>query len=173
VVPTEQSWTLVGRNGSSNVLARRHPLTVEGEEIGTFDLTLACSTGGDGLQISYAERRNAHGGKGVEPIEHVSIRVGGDVAPLKIVSSERRVGPDVLDTFASADLPAELIHSFAIDGPRSMTIETENKLGRTVIRLGNTGVNRSLPALRAGCQKQPASRAELPVAKTGGAATVR
>jgi hypothetical protein len=172
-VPTEQSWTLVGRNGSSSVLARRHPLTVEGEEIGTFDLTLACNAGGDGLQISYAERRNAHGGKGVEPLEHISISVGGDVAPLKIVSSERRTRPDVLDTFASTDLPAELVHSFAIDGPRSMTIETESKLGKTVIRLGNTGVSRSLPALRAGCQKQPASRAELPMAKTGGTAAVR
>ena len=39
-------------------LARRHPLTVEGEDIGSFDLMLACGAGGDSYDVSYVERRH-------------------------------------------------------------------------------------------------------------------
>src|SRR5262249_57625859 len=43
---SEQRWVLVDRSGVAT-LARRHPLTVEGEEIGSFDLVVACVPGGD------------------------------------------------------------------------------------------------------------------------------
>ena len=33
-------------------LARRHPLTVEGEEIGSFDLSVACGAGADSYDVS-------------------------------------------------------------------------------------------------------------------------
>src|SRR5262249_40771214 len=42
---SEQRWALVDRAGAAT-LARRHPLTVEGEEIGSFDLVLTCTAGG-------------------------------------------------------------------------------------------------------------------------------
>ena len=48
---------MVDRSGVA-ALARRHPLTVEGEEIGSFDLVVACVAGGDGYNVSYMERRH-------------------------------------------------------------------------------------------------------------------
>ena len=54
---SEQRWALVDRSGVAT-LARRHPLTVEGEEIGSFDLVVACVAGGDGYDVSYIERRH-------------------------------------------------------------------------------------------------------------------
>ena len=47
---SEQRWSLVDRSGVAT-LARRHPLTVEGEEIGSFDLVVACVPGGDGYDV--------------------------------------------------------------------------------------------------------------------------
>src|SRR5262245_8206200 len=55
---SEQRWALVDRSGVAT-LARRHPLTVEGEEIGSFDLVVACVPGGDGYDVTYIERRRA------------------------------------------------------------------------------------------------------------------
>jgi len=37
---SEQRWAMVDRAGIGS-LARRHPLTVEGEDIGDFDLVVA------------------------------------------------------------------------------------------------------------------------------------
>ncbi|MFZ1064860.1 MAG: hypothetical protein WAN42_05050, partial [Pseudolabrys sp.] len=48
---SEQRWALVDRSGVAT-LARRHPLTVEGEEIGSFDLVVACVAGGDSYDVS-------------------------------------------------------------------------------------------------------------------------
>ena len=42
-------------------LARRHPLTVEGEDIGSFDLMVACGAGNDSYDVSYVERRHDGG----------------------------------------------------------------------------------------------------------------
>ena len=55
---SEQRWALVDRAGVAT-LARRHPLTVEGEEIGSFDLMVACGADGDSYDVSYIERRHS------------------------------------------------------------------------------------------------------------------
>src|SRR5690242_1261725 len=54
---SEQRWALVDRSGVAS-LARRHPLTAEGEQIGSFDLAVACVAGGDGYEVTYIERRH-------------------------------------------------------------------------------------------------------------------
>ena len=53
---SEQRWAMVDRAGTA-ALARHHPLTVEGEDIGSFDLMVACGAGGDSYDVSYVERR--------------------------------------------------------------------------------------------------------------------
>src|SRR5262245_6893771 len=47
---TDRGWSMLEKSGRP-MLARRHPLTIEGEEIGSFDLVFACS----GSANSYAE----------------------------------------------------------------------------------------------------------------------
>src|SRR5919202_2632004 len=39
---TDRGWAMLDKSGRP-MLARRHPLTIEGEEIGSFDLIFACS----------------------------------------------------------------------------------------------------------------------------------
>jgi hypothetical protein len=164
---------LIDRSGIAT-LARRHPLTVEGEEIGSFDLVVACVVGGDGYEVSYIERRHSAEQTPLpDTLGTISLRVGSNSATLKIVSSERRNAPDELVTYASGRVPAELIGAFAAVGSHSILIKTESARQATGIRLGNTGAAQNLPRLAAGCIKPVGDRAELPRMKTGGLAAAK
>ncbi len=98
---SERRWAVVDHAGVA-ALARRQPLTVEGEDIGSFDLMLACGAGTDSYDVSYVERRH-DGDRRPLPAEltSITVRVGAGAATLKVVSSERRNEPDELVTFAS------------------------------------------------------------------------
>ncbi len=170
---SERHWAVVDRAGAA-ALARRHPLTVEGSDIGSFDLILACSANGPGYDVSYLERRHDGGGTVVPAsLGAVSVRVGDVSAPLKVVSSERRHDPDELVTYATAPAPTALIEAFAAVGNHSIVVETHSAGLTTGIRLGNTGVQQNLPRLTATCGKAIGNRADLVVKKTGGSAAAK
>jgi len=171
-VISEQRWAVVDRAGNA-MLARRHPLTVGGELIGSFDVTVACGAG-NGYDVSYIElRRNGSHTPLPAQVGAVSLAADGGMAKLKVVSSERRSDPDELVTFASATVPASLIGAFAAAGDHSMMITTKSGGLATAIRLGNTGVEQSLPRLAAACQKAMGDRASLDVSRAGGLASAK
>jgi hypothetical protein len=170
---SEQRWALVDRSGVAT-LARRHPLTVEGEEIGSFDLVVACAAGGDGYDVTYIERRHSAEQKPLpDVLAGISLRVGSNFAGLKVVSSERRTGPDELITYAAGRVPSALINAFAAAGSRSMLVKTETPNLVTGIRIGNTGASQNVPRLTAGCSKSGNDRADLPRTKAGGLAAAK
>jgi hypothetical protein len=170
---SEQRWALVDRSGVAT-LARRHPLTVEGEEIGSFDLVVACAAGGDGYDVTYIERRHSAEQKPLpDVLTSISLRVGSNSAGLKVVSSERRTGPDELITYAAGRVPGALINAFAAAGSRSMLVKTETSNLVTGIRIGNTGASQNVPRLTAGCSKAGSDRADLPRTKAGGLAAAK
>jgi hypothetical protein len=57
----DRSWTIAA-NAERPTLTRTHPLTVEGDDIGSFALTLACGEAGKDYVVTYIERRRAAGG---------------------------------------------------------------------------------------------------------------
>ncbi|MGH6665063.1 MAG: hypothetical protein ACREB2_09200 [Pseudolabrys sp.] len=170
---SERRWAVVDHAGVAS-LARRQPLTVEGEDIGSFDLMLACGAGTESYDLSYVEHRH-DGDRRPLPAElnAITVRIGGGSAVLKVVSSERRKQPDELVTYAAGSVPAALIDGFANAGNHSMLIETRSAGTATGIRLGNTGAQQNLPRLAASCVKPLGDRAELPVIKTGGLASAK
>ena len=135
---------------------------------------VACVAGGEGYEVSYIERR--HGGDQAQlpdALGTISLRVGSNTADLKVVSSERRTGPDELVTYASGRVPSTLIGAFASIGNHSMMIKTESPHLVTGIRLGNTGAAQNLPRLSANCIKPIGDRAELSACKIGGLAAAK
>jgi hypothetical protein len=170
---SERRWAMADQAGVAT-LTRRQPLTVEGEDIGNFDLLLACGGGTDRYDLSYVERRH-DGDRRPLPAEltSITVRLGTGAATLKVVSSERRKAPDQLVTYASGSVPAALIGAFAASGSHSMMIETKSVGTITGIRLGNTGAQQNLPQLAAHCVKPLGDRAELPAVKTGGIASAK
>jgi hypothetical protein len=170
---SEQRWAMVDHKGSAT-LARRHPLTVDGEDIGSFDLMVACGAGPDSYDVSYIERRR--GGRNVPlpgQLGTVQLAAGSSMAKLKVVSTERHRDPDELVTYATAAVPAELIGAFAAAGNHSMMVTTKSGTVLTAIRLGNTGAQQNLPRLAAGCRKALGDRAALQQHRTGGLASAK
>jgi hypothetical protein len=168
---SEKRWAMVER-GSAATLARRHPLTVAGEPIGSFDLAVSCGSDPDNFDLRYVEHRRA--GENLplpDKIKGVSLRAGRTETTLKVSSSERRDGGELV-SYAAGSVPAALIRNFAGLGNHSMVVETTSNGTVTVIRIGNTGAQKNLPQLVAGCAVKPlGERAEAaPVRKTGGMA---
>lgn len=168
---SERGWAVVD-SSTGATLARRHPLTVEGDEIGSFDLMVACD-GNDGYRVSYIESRHAGSQQEAAPVSKVTLRVGQLSVPLKVISSQHQSQPFDLDTMASGSVPAELVKSFAAIGNHSMTISTQSAGMSTSIRIGNTGALQNLPLLSASCTKTMAKRAELTPEATRGTAARR
>jgi hypothetical protein len=154
----ELGWSMVDRAGAS-VLARRHPLTVEGDEIGGFDLMVACG-GGEDYLVTYTEDRQS--GPGIAPLTGVAVRIGGQSAPLKVVSSKVQQS-GLLATVAAGSVPASLIKAFTAPGNHSMIVDTDAPGLQTSIRVGNAGARSGAPILASRCQKALGARAELPV----------
>jgi hypothetical protein len=154
---TERGWALVERSGS-RVLARRHPLTKEGEDIGRFDLIFSCADAHDVYNVTYIERRNGFDQRGLTPLKDVTITVGSGNAPLKITSSELSAKSTELASVARGTVAAALVRSFADVSNRSLTVFTSSTPdAQTAIRIGNTGVADSFPQFAAGCGKKTAA----------------
>ncbi len=168
---SEQRWVMVDHAGSA-VLARRHPLTVEGERIGSFDLMVSCGADGGNYDVNYVERR--HSGYRMplpRRLAAVIMRAGTGMARLNVVSSDRRT--DELVTYAAGTVSADMIEAFAGAGNHSMIVTTRTAGVATAIRLGNTGAQQNLPRLAAACGKDTGLRAERARGKAPGLASAK
>jgi hypothetical protein len=165
-------WAMVNRAGSV-ALARSHPLTFEGADIGSFDLMVACGGGSDSYDVRYSEHRHGARKAALAAPRSVTVYVGNGSATLKVLSSQRRSQPDEVVSFAGGTVPAALIDAFAAAGNHSITVETESAAFVTGIRIGNTGAQQNLPQLAAHCRKALSDRAELVPGRTGGVAAAK
>jgi hypothetical protein len=150
-------WITVTRDGQT-ALARSHPLTHDGERIGSFDLYLACGATPQTFTLTYRETRTGSAeGSLPHGLTQVAVMIEDHIQPLRIGSSERRARRGQLESLANAVLPAQLVHVLAGDSPASLTLETEsNGSPRTVTRVGNAGFGRNFPELEKTCgQPQP------------------
>ncbi len=148
---SERSWMMVDKDARP-AITRKHPLTVEGDDIGSFELTFACGENGKDYVVTYVERRRSiEAGRPPEPVIDVELSLSGKSVPLKIVSSRPASKPLEFDSIASGSVSAELMTAFADARNRSITIETTSEDVATVIRLGNAGVARSYPKLAESC----------------------
>ena len=174
---SERGWALLDR-GDGAALARRHPLTVEGDRIGSFDLMLSCGADGK-FDLSYVERRTGSYAVAVpKRLENVRVRVGRSAAALKVMSSERKDQASELRSLAMGVAPDDLVRGFA-EGRRSLVVETTSDGMVTVIRIGNTGAPQNFPRLASACVKPIGDRADASLVqqtgaqKTGGLASAK
>jgi hypothetical protein len=169
---SERRWAVIDQAGVAT-LARSQPLTVEGEEIGNFDLLVSCGSNGQ-YAINYVERRHETTDR---PLPHAvrSVRVaaGNANSDLKVVSSRRAGNSGMLVTYATSSVPARMIDLFAGPGAHSMMVETRSPGVVTGIRIGNTGAHQSLPQLAATCRTGLGDRADLSPGTAGGEAAAK
>jgi len=151
----ERGWAIAERAGRA-ALVRRHPLTIEGEKIGTFEVALGCGRTPGTYVVTYAEtRRNADGhdaGRDAVLIKQVDLWIEGKTTALEIVSSRINAAPHELETLANGTVTADLVKAFADAATDSVTLRTlSSATPATLIRIGNTGFARLFPRLVAAC----------------------
>ncbi len=155
----ERGWAMAERAGRAT-LVRRHPLTVEGEKIGTFEVALGCGRSLGTYVVTYAETRRGvddqDAARDAAPIKQVDLWLEGKTATLDIVSSRFNTTPRELETLASGTVAADLVKSFADAVTDSMTVRTlTSATPGTLIRIGNTGFSRLFSRLVAACDALP------------------
>jgi hypothetical protein len=145
----ERSWSIAA-HGDRPTLTRAHPLTVEGDDIGTFELSFACGEIGKDFVVTYVERRygTADGRTPAQPTG-VGMSLSGKTVSLRVLSSE--IVGKARASIASGRVSLGQMRAFADSQSRSLTVETNSDDTATMIRIGNAGVARSLPQLAASC----------------------
>ena len=165
----DRGWSMTDRFGRA-MLVRRHPLTIEGEKIGNFEVALACGPVAGTFAITYAETRRSPEDRDSPSLKQVDLWIEGKSAALEIVSS--RVKQRELDTLASGTVPAEAVKLFADAIADSMTVRTVSSINPgTLIRVGNSGFARHFPRLAAACDApaRTETRADLNPARSDAA----
>lgn len=147
----DRGWTFVNEDGTPR-LSRRHPLTVEGDDVGSFRVTLGCGEAPESYQVTYEERRSTRSRVGSDSLKEVRVLLGGRTVRLNVVSSETAPRSFVLNSKAQGPLPASLLKEFASARARSLMVETVSSMDEsTAIRLGNSGVAQNLEQLAESC----------------------
>jgi hypothetical protein len=156
-----RGWVTTMRAGQQ-VLARTHPLTLEGERIGTFSLLVTCGTAPDSFTLTYRELRAGPADRGLpRSVTQVALVLDEHLQPLKITSSERKMHGGELESVATTVLPARLVRALSSDNPASMTLQTDSVGNpRTMIRIGNTGFGRGFREVERTCKEPQRLRGE-------------
>lgn len=157
----DRSWGMIERAGQPAV-SRRHPLTVQGEGIGSFELALTCGATADSYAVSYVEQRIASENKPAKSLRSVELHIGEkrirlDVVPRDVDAAER-------EFMATGSVPAAFVKAYAEPRNWSLRVETLSADGsRTAIRVGNAGLLKRLPQLAAKCAERTAKAPRLHV----------
>ena len=159
-VKSERGWTLTERSGQT-LLSRRHPLTVEGETIGSFELTIACGQAPNEYAVTYIDKRkNAEAESAA--IKTVTISMSRKATPLTLGSSAVDGARAERDSSASGILSSAALKTFADSGSHSLTIVTTSAGNApTTIRIGNSGAAQYWPRLTASCAQSRTEHAGL------------
>ncbi|RAI42019.1 hypothetical protein [Rhodoplanes roseus] len=159
----ERGWAAV-EGGSGLMLVRRHPLTVEGERIGSFDLSFGCGDAPGTYALTYVERRQETG-RATEPAALDQVRLWIEQTDLKFqILSSRSDGRQV-ESIAVATVPAPLVRAYAAMATRSISVQTAaGGEPATSIRIGNAGIGKALGQLETACDRsrgKPGAHARL------------
>jgi hypothetical protein len=156
-----RGWLTAVRGGQT-VLARSHPLTVEGERIGSISLLVSCGGAPDTFTLTYREQRSGPADRGIpRSITQVALLVDEHLQPLKITSSEKKMHGGELESVATTVLPTRLLRALSSDSPASLTLETDSVGNpRTTIRIGNVGFGRGFREVERSCKEPSRARGE-------------
>ena len=159
-------WMVVDRKGQ-RALVRKHPITIEGQEIGAFEISFTCSNKPDTYQVAYQEKRIVPNSPVVvsDRLEAVGISIRQENSFLRtLLTLEESIpgkAPAELLSRARGTISASFLETAAASSSLE-TVASTNQQGlvvatttvdkvRTVIRLGQTGLPEGLRQLSSTC----------------------
>ena len=146
----DRAWAATDAYGA-RAFSRRHPLTIEGEQIGSFELSFVC--GDTGVSAVYVEERKSRNAAPTDRVARVGIGAGKERALLKVQSSMPESDGDLRTTAQGLVTPGFLT-ALAETAGQSLIVATQTDTNvRTAIRPGNTGFGESYKQTIAECKK--------------------
>jgi hypothetical protein len=157
-----RGWTLLDQEGVPAVLARRHPLTYEGEQFGSFDLILGCGDMPGTYTLTYTEQRVGSSSAPLAPIvKQVRLWIDDADLVLRVASSDAKKKSRRVDTVATTTIGSSQLRAFAATASRSLAVQTRSAgQPATMIRIGNNGFAKSFPQFEAVCDEQSRLRVD-------------
>jgi hypothetical protein len=154
----ERGWMVAGPgpgDGRLAALLRSHALTIEGDEVGRFELALACTDNPAAYRLSYRETRIIGDAEDSgERLKDVFVWIAGERTVLEVESSLPH-GSDELQSIASGVITAAVVEKLRGDSTITLVIGTKTTDDvRTSTRLGATGFAQSFPKVAADCRPQ-------------------
>jgi len=148
--PAALGWT-IGRKMDRQALVRRHPLTIEGEQIGMFEISFLCGEARGTYRVEYLEKRLTQGASGTR-VDAVGISAERERAILQIESSKPGQPETELVSLAHGVVSARFMDALASSDNQPLVVATSttNRV-RTTIRIGRTGLLENLPRIMAAC----------------------
>jgi hypothetical protein len=158
----ERGWTVV-ETARVHTMLRNHPLTIEGEEVGQFELSLACGGEAGGYKVAYRETRAVGDvDDSVARLKDVTLWLAGERTILTVESSVVNSGDSAMQTLAAGEVTAAFVEKLRNDSTATMVVGTKTVDDvRTSIRVGVTGFVQSFPKLAADCKRTAQTSAEL------------
>jgi hypothetical protein len=154
-------WAMVERGGVM-ALTRRHPLTIEGETIGSFDVSISCGEKPNEYRLIYEETRRGRGDAAPAALREVQVRLGSKTLTLALNRSELAANAAERSSSATAILSAPMVSGFAANASRSLSVGTLVADNTTTnIRVGNTGAAQHFPQLATTCAQGRTEHAGL------------
>src|SRR5204863_511853 len=106
-------WAVVALDGRP-ALGRSHPLTVEGDDVGAFELNFACGEQGRDYIVTYVEQRRGNDAARVPAaLSEVEVSFSGKPTQLNVVASRPRDKSTELVSIASGRISVEALKAFA------------------------------------------------------------
>jgi hypothetical protein len=147
-------WMLVERS-DQRALVRRHPLTIDGEQIGSFEILFRCAETPGVYLAEYVEKRRVQGSQAQDDrLDAVGISTEKERAILKVESSKAGEPATELVSVARGIVSAKFINALGSGSNQPLVIATSAAgKTRTTIRVGRTGLPENLPKMTAGCSQ--------------------
>jgi hypothetical protein len=147
----ERGWTLAAGQ-PSQALARRHPLTLEGEEIGEFELSLRCGGGSErAFHVAYVDHRTLTDDHAAR-LKDVTLWLGGERVALTVEASTVETTDGELKSRAYGAVTAAFVERLKSDAGSVIVVGTRlTDNTRTSIRVGGTGFAKAFPAFANDC----------------------
>jgi hypothetical protein len=148
--PTTLGWAM-GRKMDQQALVRLHPLTIEGEQIGTFEISFVCGEARGTYRVEYLEKRSNQPASETR-LDAVGLSAERERVMLKIESSRPDQPATELVSLARGIVSAKFMDALGGDRNQPLVVATSTTgKVRTTIRIGRAGLPENLPKMTAAC----------------------
>jgi hypothetical protein len=152
VIVGDRGWVVTETAGGRSI-TRKLPITVEGEQIGSFELSFSCAEPPGRYAAVYTEtRRLTDAAK--DRLSAIMVAAGKERVLLKVESSGQEGAANEVRTVARGPVSPALVESLAeANGPVLTLATLTTAKSRTAIRIGNSGFSESFSQVMANCPK--------------------